>query len=46
MSQIPGRSEPDDRAEIVTQILFGESFIVLKKNKKWSYVQLTYDNYK
>lgn len=46
LSQIPGRSEPDDRAEIVTQILFGESFIVLKKNKKWSYVQLTYDNYK
>lgn len=42
---IPLRSEPSDRSEIVSQILFGEHFTVLEQNKQWSRVQLQFDNY-
>lgn len=41
----PGRGEPSDKAEMVTQILFGEHFYVLQKKKKWSLVKLAADGY-
>ena len=45
LSIIPLRLESNDRSEIVSQILFGEHFIIIEKNKQWSKVKLHYDNY-
>jgi hypothetical protein len=45
LSIIPLRIEPSDRSEIVSQILFGEHFIIIEKNKQWSKVKLHFDNY-
>lgn len=42
---IPMRSEPSERAELVTQILFGEPFVVLKETENWNKVRLLTDAY-
>jgi len=42
---IPGRNEPFDKAEMVTQILFGETYKVLEVQKKWVLVELQTDGY-
>ncbi|NBW27838.1 MAG: hydrolase Nlp/P60 [Flavobacteriaceae bacterium] len=42
---IPLRIEPNDRSEIVSQVLFGEHFEVIDKFKQWSKIKLQYDNY-
>ena len=34
------------KSEVVTQIIYGESFSVLKKNKKWLKIKIKEDNYK
>lgn len=45
LANIPLRSEPNDRSEIVSQVLFGEHFQIIEKNEKWSKVQLHFDDY-
>lgn len=45
LAMIPLRAEASDKSEIVSQILFGEHFEVLEKDKQWSYVITQYDNY-
>jgi len=42
---IPVRSEPDDRSEMVTQILFGEMFKIVEENPKWAKIVLDLDGY-
>jgi hypothetical protein len=42
---IPLRAEPNDRSEIVSQVLFGEHFEILEKQKQWSKIKLHFDNY-
>lgn len=42
---IPLRSEPSDRSEIVSQVLFGEHFTVLEQDKQWSKIKLHFDDY-
>lgn len=42
---IPVRSEPYERAEMITQILFGEYVEILDDEGKWLYIKLLYDNY-
>lgn len=42
---VPVRSEPSDKSEQVTQILFGETFDVIKTRDPWCQVQLHYDGY-
>ncbi len=44
-SYIPLRSEPSDKAEMVSQILFGETFDVLQTHGKWAYIRCHYDAY-
>lgn len=39
------RAEPSDKSEIVTQLLFGESFELLSTNKQWVQVRCLYDDY-
>ncbi len=45
ISLVPLRAEPDDRAEMVSQILFGESFDILQTHKQWMQVRLDWDGY-
>ena len=45
LSVIPMRSEPSDRSEIVSQILFGEQFEIIEQDKQWSKVKLHFDDY-
>ncbi|UQD57288.1 C40 family peptidase [Flavobacterium sp. K5-23] len=42
---IPLRSEPSDRSEIVSQVLFGEHFEILEKQNQWSKIKMQFDNY-
>lgn len=41
----PLRSEPSDRSEMVSQLLFGETAEVLERGEKWSRIRCTYDGY-
>lgn len=45
LSIIPGRAEPADAAEQVTQLLFGEHYEVREKRKKWLRVRAAIDGY-
>lgn len=45
LSVIPCRAEPNDKAEIVTQLLFGEHYSVLEELEKWIKIKVQYDNY-
>jgi hypothetical protein len=42
---IPLRFEPNDKSEIVSQVLFGEHFKVLEQLKQWSRVKMQFDGY-
>ncbi len=39
------RSEPSEKAEMVTQVLFGETFKVLEYDENWAKIQLDFDGY-
>ena len=39
------RKEPHDQSEMISQLLFGETFIVLGQKKDWLYIYLDYDHY-
>lgn len=43
---IPCRSEGNDRSEIVTQLLFGETYKVIEEQEKWVHIETSLDNYK
>lgn len=46
LSVLPVRRKADDKSEIVTQMLYGETCeIVQRKNKSWVKVKLDYDGY-
>jgi hypothetical protein len=45
VSIAPVRSEASDRAEIVSQLLFGDHVQVLEKTEKWFWVQNAFDQY-
>ena len=38
--------KPLIKSEIVTQMIYGESFKIVKKNKKWLSIKIKEDNYK
>lgn len=42
---IPLRIEPSDRSEIVSQVLFGEHFEILERQKQWAKIKLQFDEY-
>ena len=42
---IPMRITQSDKSEMINQILFGETFKILKKNDNWSYIRLDHDSY-
>lgn len=45
VSVAPLRSEPSDKAENASQLLFGEYVEVLEKSDRWWYVRAEYDGY-
>jgi cell wall-associated NlpC family hydrolase len=45
LSVIPVRSEPSDKAEITTQLLFGELLVINEVRDKWMKIRNVYDNY-
>tara|TARA_Y100000589_G_scaffold246893_1_gene234785 strand:- start:111408 stop:112181 length:774 start_codon:yes stop_codon:yes gene_type:complete len=45
LSVIPCRKEPSDTAEMVTQMLFGETAVLLEKQNQWLHIETTYDKY-
>ncbi len=42
---MPLRVSSDDRSEMVSQVLFGESMEVVELKSNWAFVRLSYDNY-
>jgi hypothetical protein len=42
---VPVRSEPSDRSEIVTQLLFGEHIEILERQNQWSKIKIQFDDY-
>lgn len=45
LSVVPLRSEANDRAAQVSQLLFGETFEILEQQEKWTRVRTTWDEY-
>ena len=42
---VPLRFEPNDRSELVSQVLFGEHFELIEKQKNWTKIKLFFDGY-
>jgi hypothetical protein len=45
LSIVPMRFEASDKAELVSQVLYGEYFKIIESRKKWSKIRLAYDKY-
>lgn len=45
LSIIPCRKEPSSTSEMVTQLLFGETYKIIEDKEDWLSVVTTYDNY-
>lgn len=45
LSIIPVRAEPSDKSEMVTQILFGETYQILEESEKWLKIKINFDSY-
>lgn len=45
VSVIPLRAEPSHKSEMVSQVLFGESFKVIDSKNTWVLIQLAFDSY-
>jgi gamma-D-glutamyl-L-lysine dipeptidyl-peptidase len=43
---IPIRKDPSESSEMVSQILYGETFSIIEKNQNWHYIELDFDGYK
>lgn len=46
LSIVPLRAEPGDKSEMVSQLLYGDTFSVLGRAVKWVQVETTFDSYK
>jgi cell wall-associated NlpC family hydrolase len=45
LSVIPIRAEASDKSEMISQLLYGETFWVLEKQDKWTKIKCTWDEY-
>jgi len=45
LSIVPMRLTDSDTSEMVNQLIFGEHFEIIDKNKKWSKIRLSFDGY-
>lgn len=44
LSTAPLRSEPSDKSEMVTQVLYGDHFKILEQRGKWSKIRVAFDS--
>ncbi len=42
---VPVRADHADEAEIMTQMLFGDTFEILQRHRQWLYIKTSYDRY-
>ncbi|MFN0047547.1 MAG: NlpC/P60 family protein [Cytophagales bacterium] len=45
LSTIPVRTEPSDKSELCTQLLFGDGYIIIEENEKWYKIKILFDEY-
>lgn len=45
LSLVPMRTEPSDKSEMCSQLLFGDHFSILESTEKWSRILTAYDEY-
>ena len=45
LSQIPLRANPKSSSEMVSQLLFGETYLIIEQREEWSLIQMEYDGY-
>lgn len=45
LSVVPCRKEPSSTSEMVTQLLFGETYSITEEHEDWLNIKSTYDNY-
>ncbi|MFN4082190.1 MAG: NlpC/P60 family protein [Bacteroidia bacterium] len=45
ISLVQVRAEPSGKSELTTQLLFGETYEVIKKQGEWLYIKSFFDNY-
>lgn len=45
LSIVPIRKEPIESSEMVSQLLFGEHFTIIEKDKNWSKIKVAFDGY-
>ena len=45
LSAVPLRSSGSDKAEVVSQLLYGEHFEIIEELKSWSYIKQYFDGY-
>jgi hypothetical protein len=45
LSVVPIRAEPSEKSEMVSQLLFGESYTVLQQTEQWYQIQCEHDLY-
>ena len=45
LSVVSCRKDPSDKSEMVTQLLFGEHFLILEVQNGWSLIKIAYDDY-
>ena len=45
LSIVPCRKEPSSTSEMVTQLLFGETYAIVEDREDWIQITTNYDNY-
>lgn len=45
LSQVPGRKKPADASEMITQLVFGDTFEILEDLGKWLHIKQSLDGY-
>ena len=45
MSVVPCRQQPNSTSEMVTQLLFGETYHIIEEQESWIFIHTTFDNY-
>ena len=45
ISIVPLRLEESDKSEMISQVLFGEHFEIIEKQKSWTKIRLAFDKF-
>lgn len=45
LSSIPQRSEASDKSEMVNQLIFGETYVIIERREKWVKIKTEWDEY-